>query len=92
MLQVNETVSQVFQAFKQVRIKGSQDMSLLELMGKFKHSRCVDPLDKAFALRGIASDGSQLVPRYDETFGDLFFRILSMLPTERILPPMAGCR
>lgn len=61
-------------------------------MKSFQHSQCVDPHDKAFALRGIASDGQQLAIKYNESVCDLYFRILSNLPTESVLPVMTEYR
>ena len=87
------TASQTFRKFKEVRgASHRNDVSLLQLMEIFQHSRCADPRDKAFALRGIARDGQQLAVKYDESFGDLYFRILSILPTEWIFPVMTGYR
>jgi len=87
------TAWQTFREFEDVRRAGQRnDSSLLQLMKTFHHSRCVDPRDKAFALRGIARDGQQLAVKYDESFGDLYFRILSTLPTEWVFSVMAGYR
>jgi hypothetical protein len=57
-------------------------------MEQFRDARCVNPRDKVFALRGIANDGFRLLPNYTESVADVFFRVLSMLPTERFCP---GC-
>ena len=67
-------------------------MSLLKLMERFQNTRCFDPHDKVFALRSIADDGDRLSPHYDESVADLYFRVLSMLPTERVLPRVLGYR
>jgi hypothetical protein len=79
--------------FKRVRLLGSEErMSLLELMEQFQDADCIDRCDRAFALRSIAEDGHRLSPHYDESVADLYLRVLSMLPTERVLPQVMGYR
>jgi hypothetical protein len=82
-----------FNEFKKVRLLNSQPQtSFLDLMERFRDSRCVDPRDKVFSLRGISKDGEQVRPRYNESYTELFFRLLSILPTERVLPAISGYR
>lgn len=79
--------------FKELRLLGSgKGMTLLELMERFPNARCINPRDKVFALRGIAADGDQVLPRYDEPVAEVYFRILSKMPTERALPRITGYR
>ncbi|KAJ9503196.1 hypothetical protein H2202_001350 [Exophiala xenobiotica] len=79
--------------FKKVKLLGSQErMSLLELMEQFRDARCIDPRDKVFALRSIANDGVRLLANYNDRAADVYFRVLSMLPTERVLPEVSGYR
>jgi hypothetical protein len=53
---------------------------------------CIDQCDRAFALHGIARDGGDLVPSYNKSAADVFFRLLSVLPTEDVLPATVGHR
>src|SRR5437016_8699324 len=61
-------------------------------MEQYRDESCIDRRDKVFALRGIASNGARLLPDYNETAADVYFRVLSLLPTERVLPEMSGYR
>ena len=61
-------------------------------MEQFQSARCIDSRDKAFALCGLARDGHDLLPSYIESTADIYFRILSMLPTEGVRPPLSGYR
>jgi hypothetical protein len=93
VLEINAPAQQTFQNFKEIKSHGpEQKQSLLELMERYKHARCIDPRDKVFALCGIANDGNQISPHYDESLANVYFRVLSMLPTERVLPSMSGYR
>ena len=58
----------------------------------FQQSRCVDSRDKAYALRALAADGSLLTPDYAKLSADVYFGVLSLLPTEKVLPEMRGYR
>jgi hypothetical protein len=79
--------------FTEIRSLGTdKKLTLLELMERFRNARCINPRDKVFALRGIAADGDRLSPRYDEPVGEAYFRFLSTLPTERVMPKMTGYR
>lgn len=82
-----------FRNFNQLQSMISQNqLGLLELMERFENAGCVDVRDRAFALRSIAHDGHLLTPDYNESAADIYFRILSMLPTQRVLPNMWGYR
>lgn len=83
---------QTLEAFKEVRSLSRRDIPLLKLMKRFVTARCSVLQDRAYALRSIASNGHRLVPDYSESMGDLYFRLLSMLPTERVLPESCGYR
>ena len=79
--------------FTELRLLGSKEpKSLLKLMEQFQDARCIDRRDTAFSLLGVAKDGDRLLPRYDESVADVYFRVLSMLPTKRVLPKMSGYR
>lgn len=84
--------SATLEAFKKVTSLTRQDLTLLELMERFHSARCSVSQDRAYALRSIASDGWRLAPNYSEPLGTFYFRLLSMLPTERVLPRLQGYR
>ncbi|OQU95015.1 Ankyrin repeat-containing protein [Cladophialophora immunda] len=93
VLMDHPSLRQTLERFKSLRSPGPRRrMTLLELMDVFQDARCTDPRDRAFALRGLAADGGLLSPNYGDSVGDLYFRLLSMLPTERVLPVMCGYR
>lgn len=80
-------------SFEGVRSCYSETQSdLLDLMERFKESRCIDLRDRAFALRGIAKDKHRLSPNYDESPASVYFRILSAFTTERVYPERIGYR
>lgn len=83
----------VFLNFRDLHsLLSSRNDSLLCLMERFRNSRCTDIRDRAFALRGLAVDGNRVIPHYDESVVDLFFRLLSTSLTQRVLPKMTGYR
>ncbi|KIW18446.1 hypothetical protein PV08_02734 [Exophiala spinifera] len=93
VLRSDSSARQTLEGFKKVEsLASGEKMSLLELMERFQNARCFEPHDRAFALRSIAENGDRLSPRYDESESDLYFRVLSTLPTERVFPTIPGYR
>lgn len=82
-----------FDNFKRLnQLVFQEQVSLLLLMARFNRARCVDQRDKVFALRSIAKDGQRLKVDYNESAVDVYFRVLSLLPTQRVLPDVWGYR
>jgi ankyrin repeat protein len=92
VLRNDPSLQQKLRLFKSLRYLVPGTKTLLYLMGMFRDARCTEPLDRAFALRGLAADGERLSPNYRDSVCDLFFRVLSMLPTEGVQPVMFGYR
>lgn len=88
----NASALETLEAFQEVRSLSHIEGSLLNLMDRFRFARCSVVQDRAYALRSIASDGNRLVPNYSESIGDFYFRLLSILPTEQVLPKLRGYR
>ncbi|KIW17049.1 hypothetical protein PV08_04240 [Exophiala spinifera] len=68
-----------------LRNRGCKDRHLLELMETFKSARCIDPRDKAYGVRALATNGHCLDIDYSESVGSLFFRIASLYPDTAFL-------
>lgn len=56
----------------------NRESDIVDLAVLFKHSRCKDPRDKLYGLRGIASNGSLLQVDYSKSPVQVFFEALSL--------------
>ena len=68
-----------FLLFKDAReslVDGKSD--LLSLAALFQHTNCLDPRDKLYGLRGIASDGENLEINYSKSIAQVFSDGLSL--------------
>ncbi|KIY02698.1 uncharacterized protein Z520_01163 [Fonsecaea multimorphosa CBS 102226] len=93
ILSIGVPAKQTLESFKRLRSPEPQwRMRLLELMDLFQDARCAEQLDRVFALRSLAVDLQWLSPDYRETVSNLYFQLLSRLPTERVVPEMYGYR